>query len=77
LDFDRLLTNLRNSANDFIPRNNLARRICSLAEGFKEDANEMTHSLYHIASKKEVDERNFQQILDLISELEKSIATST
>jgi len=34
----------------------------------------MTHSLYHIAKKKEIDEKDFQEILDMISDLEKSSA---
>jgi len=71
LDFNVLLKNLRNSAVDFMPENKLVERICQLADGFKEDANEMTHSLYHIASKKEIDEKEFQSILDLIKRLEK------
>ncbi len=71
-DFSILLTNLRDSSKDF-PDKKLVERICILADGFKEEANDMTHSIYHIASKKELDEKNYQQILDLISELEKSI----
>jgi hypothetical protein len=71
--FNRLLSNLRKSSNDFIPKNNIVNRICDLAEGFKEDANEMTHSLYHVASKKELDEKDFQQMLSLVAELEKSL----
>jgi len=72
LGFSILLSNLRASAKDF-PDRKLVERICDLAEGFKDEADDMTHSLYHIATKKEIDERNFQQILDLIAELEKSI----
>jgi hypothetical protein len=72
LGFSVLLSNLRGSANDF-PDRKLVERICALAEGFKDEADDMTHSLYHIATKKEIDEKNFQQILDLIAELEKSI----
>jgi DNA-binding ferritin-like protein (Dps family) len=64
---------LWNSSNDFDSEKQLVERICDLADGFKETANEMTHSLYHIARKKEIDEKGFQQILDLIEELEKSI----
>jgi hypothetical protein len=74
LDFEKLLLNLRNSSNDFMPEKDIVERVCDLSEAFKETANEMTHSLYHIASKKEIDDRNFQQILDLIAELEKSLA---
>lgn len=72
VDFGVLLKNLRDSANDFIPKKKLVERICQLSEGFKDDANDMTHSLYHIASKKEIDENNFQYILDLIRTLNTS-----
>jgi hypothetical protein len=57
LGFDKLLTNLRDSVADFMPDNGLIAKICQLAEGFKTHANEMTHSLYHIAQKKEIDEK--------------------
>jgi len=73
LDFDKLLGNLRASSNDFLPDKKLVERICQLAEGFKETANEMTHSLYHIANKKEIDNKNFQHMLDLIRTLEGSL----
>jgi len=72
-DFNKLLTNLRASANDFVPDNQLVERICQLADGFKETANEMTHSLYHVAKKREIDSKDFQEILDLIKGLEKKL----
>jgi len=73
LDFEKLLKNLRDCANDFGPEKKLVERICELAEGFKETANEMAHSLYHIATKKEIDNKNFQHILDLVKKLEESL----
>jgi hypothetical protein len=73
LDFEKILSNLRNSSNDFLPEKDLVERICDLSLGFKEKANDMTHSLYHIATKKEIDEKNFQQILDLVATLEKGL----
>lgn len=73
LDFNKILANLRSSSSDFVPEKRLVERICSLADGFKETANEMTHSLYHIATRKEIDDKNFQHILDLIGRLEKSL----
>lgn len=76
LDFNRLLANLRASSNDFIPEQQLAERICQLADGFKETANEMTHSLYHVAKKREIDDKDFQGLLDLIVRLEKSPASN-
>lgn len=75
-DFNILLKNLRNSSKDFGTERKLVERICQLADKFKETANEMTHSLYHIATKKEIEEKNFQYILDLIKELENKMADS-
>jgi DNA-binding ferritin-like protein (Dps family) len=66
---------LREQANERSD-NALVARICRLAEGFKTHVNEMTHSLYHIAKKREIDEKNIQEILDLIAQLEKSLVTS-
>lgn len=73
LDFGKLLKNMWNYSNDYGPEKNLVERICQLADGFKETANEMTHSLYHVARKSEIDEKNFQQILDLIMKLEEPL----
>ena len=39
-----------------------------LSEKFKDEANDKTHSLYHISSKKELDDANPQQIFDLVKE---------
>ncbi|MEM2293471.1 MAG: hypothetical protein QW228_08810 [Candidatus Aenigmatarchaeota archaeon] len=72
LDFSKLLENLRKSSGDFGTEKKLVERICQLCQGFKETADEMTHSLYHIATKREIDDKNFQYILDLISKLEKT-----
>jgi hypothetical protein len=73
LAFSDLLTNLRESAKEFSDRK-LVERICDLAELFKDEANDMTHSLYHIATKREIDEKDFQRILDLIRKLEQMIS---
>jgi hypothetical protein len=73
LDFSVLLTNLRESAGDFNSEKPLVERICQLSDGFKETANEMTHSRYHIARKNELDEKGYQEMLEQISELEKSL----
>lgn len=73
LDFGVLLKNLRDSSKEFGPEKQLVKRICEKADEFKETADEMTHSLYHIATKREIDEKNFQHILYLMQELEKKI----
>jgi len=69
LEFSKLIDNLRESKNDFTTENRLVERICALADKFKENANDMAHSLYHIANKKEIDDTRFQYILYLIKEL--------
>jgi hypothetical protein len=68
-DFNVLLKNLEKSSKDFYTEENIVKRICELANPFRETANEMTHSIYHIATKKEIDESKFQYTLDLIKEL--------
>jgi len=75
-DFSRRrFLDFRDHSGDFGTENKLVERICELAKGFKETANEMTHSLYHIATKREIDEKNFQHILDLIKKLEETLET--
>jgi translation initiation factor 1 (eIF-1/SUI1) len=73
LAFSKILSNLRDSSPDFRYNKELVERIADLSEGFKDDANNMTHSWYHIAKKQEIDEKDFQQILDLIADLEKNM----
>jgi hypothetical protein len=68
-DFNKLLENLKESSKDFSTEKDIIKRIYELAQPFREQANEMTHSLYHIAKKKEIDESKYQEILDLISQL--------
>jgi hypothetical protein len=73
-DFGILLSNLRESSSDFNSEKPLVERLCQLSDGFKETANDMTHSRYHIARKYELDEKGYQEILDQIAELEKSLS---
>jgi len=73
LFFSKILSNFKDASADFILNKQLVERIANLAEGFKDDANNMTHSWYHVAKKKEIDEKDFQQILDLIADLEKNL----
>lgn len=68
-DLSELIKNLREKSNGFDPdEKKLIQRILQLSEKFKDDANDKTHSLYHRSNKKELDDANPQQILDLISE---------
>lgn len=77
LFFNKLIENLRSSSKDFLTEKSLVERICQLADGFRETANEMTHSLYHIAKKREIDNKDFQELLDLIARLENNLVNST
>lgn len=70
LDLSVLLKNLNDKSSQFDPdEKKLVQRIVQKSEGFKEDANDKTHSLYHISSKKELDEKDPQEVLDLIGNL--------
>ena len=73
LNFSKILVNLKDCSADFLHNKQLVERIAALSEGFKDDANNMTHSWYHLAKKQEIDEKDFQQLLDLIADLEKTI----
>ncbi|MCB2141231.1 hypothetical protein KQH27_00825 [bacterium] len=72
-DFSKILVNLQNHSADFGPEQNIIDRICQLSDGYKETANEMTHSLYHIAKKKEITDKKIQDIIDLIAQVEKTL----
>jgi len=68
-DLSEMIKNLKERLGGFDPdEKKLIQKILSLSENFKNDANDKTHSLYHIAKKKELDDADPRQILDLISE---------
>lgn len=68
-DFSELIKNLRSKCSSFDKtEEKLVLRILQLAEQFKDDANDKTHSLYHISNKPELDNKNPQNIFDLIKE---------
>ena len=72
-DFGDLLTNLQNVSGKFGPDKKLVERIVKLLNEWKSDANDQTHSWYHIIKrKKEIDDMYIQEIFDLIHELQKS-----
>jgi len=68
-DLSILIKNLRKKTFNFDPlEKKLVLRILQLSEQFKDDANDKTHSLYHISSKLELDNKKPQGIFDLINE---------
>jgi len=77
-DFSEILSNLRKRASDFGPDKGLLERILGRADQFKDDANDKAHSWYHIVkSRKELDDTNFQDIIEMIVRLEKSLEASS
>lgn len=70
LDLKYILKNLSEKSKEFGSEKELVERLIKKAEEFKEDANNKTHSLYHIVTnKKELDEKNPQEILEYIKAL--------
>jgi len=77
-DFSEILKNLQNRSKDFGPDKNLLERILTKAKDFKDNSNDKTHSWYHIVrTKKELDETNYQDIMDMLVELEEHIRLNT
>lgn len=75
-DFGEILTSLRNHAVDFVPEKALLERILNLSEKFREDANNKAHSWYHIVRKPELDATSVQDILHMISRLDKIVSAA-
>ncbi|HCC05631.1 TPA: hypothetical protein DEP58_05040 [Patescibacteria group bacterium] len=67
LDFSVVLDNLYKKRTEFsISGGKVIERIKQKTTPFKSDANNKAHSLFHIASRKEIEEANIQEIFDLI-----------
>jgi len=73
-DFSVILKNFGEKSFSFAPDDVLVKRIVKLSKEFKDDANDKTHSWYHlVVKKKELDDKNPQYILDLIEQLAKNL----
>jgi len=74
LDFSVILDNFYKSRTKFsISASSAIERIKQKATPFKNDANDKAHSLFHIASKKEIEDANVQEIFDLITVVMKEV----
>lgn len=74
LDFSIVLGNFYDSRTKFsISASSAIERIKQKATPFKNDANDKAHSLFHIASKKEMEDANVQEIFDLITVVMKEV----
>lgn len=69
-----IIKNLRQRSLEFGPDRTLLERLLNKASQFKDDANDKTHSWYHIVrNSKELDEKNVQDIINMIKTLETNI----
>jgi hypothetical protein len=74
LDFSVVLGNLLKMKNDFGTNVSAVDRFHQLAKPFKSDANDKTHSLFHLVkNKKELDDIGIKDIVELIGVLEKEV----
>jgi len=75
-DFKIILKNLNLKVGQFSgPIQTAVRRLASKATIFAKDANDKTHSLFHVATKKELDDANIDEIFELIILIDKEITT--
>jgi len=73
-DFKTILKNINVKANQFPgPIQIAVKRLASKAAIFAKDANDKTHSLFHIATKKELDEAKIDEIFEFIILIDKEI----
>jgi len=73
-DFEIILKSLKSKKADFGSENKAVERLCELAKSLKDDANNKTHSWYHLVeSKKEIDNLNLKAIIEIIKKLEKEV----
>lgn len=73
-DFEEILKNLRNKKNDFGTENKAVEKLCNDAKKLKDDANDKTHSWYHLVTKKkEIDDLDLRKIMELIKRMEKVV----
>jgi hypothetical protein len=70
-DFSLLLKNLLEKKDDFgIEKSKVIERFYQRAKNFKDDANDKTHSWYHLVeSKSEIDELKIQAMIELIKKI--------
>ena len=73
-DFEIILKNLKSKKNDFGSENKAVERLYDLAKALKNDANNKTHSWYHLVeNKKEIENLNLKMIIEIIKKLEQIV----
>lgn len=72
-DFGIILKNLESKKDCFGSENKAVERLCFLAKKMKGDANDKTHSWYHLVeNKEEIDNLNLEAIIEIIKKIEKA-----
>ncbi len=70
-DFSVILSNLQSKKDDFVLNKSIVERLASRANKLKDDANDKTHSWFHLVkSKQEIDDLDTQSIIELIKKLQ-------
>lgn len=73
-DFEVILKNFKDKKDDFGSENKAVERLCDLAKALKNDANNKTHSWYHLVeNRKEIENLNLKAIIEIIKKLEKEV----
>lgn len=70
-DFSVILDSLRNKKSDFGIHKTVVERLCAQAKSLKDNANDKTHSWFHLVEgQKEIDDLQLQSIIALIKQLQ-------
>lgn len=73
-DFNVILKNFEEKSTDFDMERKLVTKIIGRARELKESGNDKAHSWFHLVKRpKEIKELDLQELIDLITELEKRI----
>lgn len=74
-DFSIILDNFYKKRNEFdLDNKKIVKRIVDLAKSFKKEADDKTHSWFHLVRKRrEIDDIDIQGIIDLIKRLEEKL----
>lgn len=73
-DFGDILKNLRSKKDDFGTENKAVEKLCDLASALKDNANNKTHSWYHLVERQsEIDDLNLTAIFELVKKLEQVV----
>ncbi len=71
-DFSVILNSLNSKKNDFGIQKTVVERLSAKAKALKDNANDKTHSWFHLVEgKQEIDDLHLQTVIELIKQLQK------